>query len=62
MNGLRLASWCEVRYIMYEYIKGRFGVQNKIQAVLTFATKLEFTERAPQSERQHCRACERGPR
>ena len=34
----------------------------KFQRFLVFMTKLKITERAAQSERQHCRAGERGPR
>ena len=48
-----------------EYVriyKGRSGKQDKIQAVLIFATKLNFIERATQSDHQHCQAGERGSR
>ena len=48
-----------------EYVrvyKGRSGLQNNIQAVHIFAAELNFTERASQSEHQHCRAGGRGPR
>ena len=38
--------------------KGRSGLQNNIRAVLIFATKLKFNERASQSERQACQAGE----
>ena len=47
---------------MYQTIKGDLGLPNNIQAVLTFATKLDFRERASQFEHQHCRAGERVPR
>ena len=63
VNGLCLASWCGVGYDMYESIRlVGLGLQNKTQAVLNFSTKLNITERASQSERQHCRAGERRPR
>ena len=48
-------------YNMYESI-GVVSVCKKKQVVLILVTKLNFTERAPQSEHQHCRAGERGPR
>ena len=55
MNGPCLASWCEVGLKYVGVHKGRFGLQNKIQAVLIFANKLKFTERgAPQSDHHHC--------
>ena len=58
LSGLHLWSWIE--YVpVYE---GRSGPQNNIRAVLIFATKLKFTERATPSEHQHCRAGELGPR
>ena len=44
-----------------EYVRvymGRSGLQDSIQAVLLFATKLKFTERATQCGHQHCRAGE----
>ena len=37
-------------------------MRDNIQAVLIFATKLKFTERATQSEHRHRRPGERGPR
>ena len=40
-----------------------FGIaKNMIQAVFIFATELNFTERASESEHQLCRAGERGSR
>ena len=39
--------------------KGRSALQDNIQAVLIFSTKLKLKQRAAQSERQHCRAGER---
>ena len=48
--------------IIARVYKGRFRLQNRIQAVLIFATKLFFKETALQSKHQHYRAGERGPR
>ena len=48
-----------------EYVgvhRSRSGLRDNIQAVLIFATKLKFTERAANSEHQHCRTGERVPR
>ena len=55
-----LLVWSRAYYA--RVCEGRFGVQNNIQAVLIFATKIKFTERAPQSDHHNCRAGERGPR
>ena len=64
MNGLCLAPylWGWIYYAPVRVYKGHFGVRKNIQAVLVFATELNFTERAPQSEHQHCRVGERRPR
>ena len=40
----------------------RFGAQENIRAVPIFVTELNFTERAPQPEHEHCQTGERGPR
>ena len=53
-----LLVWGRLYYVRVH--KG-LGLQNTFQAVLIFATKLKFTEIAPQSEHQPCRAGERGP-
>ena len=58
MSGLLVWGWI---YYVRVY-KGRFGLQNNIQSVQIFATKLKVTERAPQSKHQQCRAGERGSR
>ena len=52
LSGLLVRSW--IGYV--RVYKGRFGSQNTVQAKLIFATKLRFTERAPQSEHQQRRA------
>ena len=57
MNGLFGLLWGG-RLCIVQVNKGRLDLQNKTQAVLTFATKLKFTGRAPQCEHQQCRANE----
>ena len=58
LSGLRLCFLIEYARVL----KGRSGLQDKIQAVLIFATGLKITKRSIQSEQQHCRAGERQPR
>ena len=58
LSGLLPWSWIE-----YDAsLQASFGIANKTQAVLIIAIELNFTERASQSEHQHCRAGDRGPR
>ena len=58
LSGLLMWFWL---YYVRVY-KGRCDTQNKIQAVLIFATKPKINERATHSESQLCRAGERGQR
>ena len=60
LSGLHTYLWFSIEYL--RAFKDRLGLQEHIQAMLTFATKLKIKERATQSEHQHCRAGERRPR
>ena len=55
--GLHLCFFIE----FVRVYKGHWVLQDNIQAVLIFATKLKFKESATQSEHQHCGASERRP-
>ena len=56
-----LLVWFRLYYVRVH--KGRFDMQrSRFQVVLIFVANLTFTERATQSEHQHGRAGDRGPR
>ena len=55
MNWLSLAFICYLDRVCTKY-KGQSGLQDKIQAVHIFATKVSLKERDMQSEHQYSRA------